>query len=143
MGGVLGVVLIAALVYYFYTQKQKQSQGIGGNDQNATGNNTASTQSASYGTSISQDPNIVARWWQYSEVMKRIQQNLNDTCLSAPKISVDGELGAETIAGIRRLNTNYAQKLASDIEASKQVTQSQADWLLKKCTTSVGSWWLK
>ncbi len=151
IGGALGVLLIAALIYYFfYKSKPKLNAGpkIDGAVKGSVGPPNAQGVQNVYGGGQSYttpatgtpDANIVAQWLQYSDTMKRIQQNLKDTCAVGSGITVDGILGNQTLNAIKGFTSDYGKQIAREIEATKYVTKAQADWLLKPCgTTTVAS----
>lgn len=144
IGAVLGLALIAAVIYYFFYKGKDGNVtfgSIGGGQKGTPKPNTVPTTAPYVPVAITSpsDPNIVARWLQYSEMMKRIQENMNATCLRN-KITADGVLGPQTLTAITNWanNTNSTQgkQIATEITRTQYITRAQADWLVKPCTSS-------
>jgi len=146
-GAVLGIVLIAALLYYFfYKGKGTTNLKLGSGQKKPTGSTQVGGGASSAPNVVyvpaqagTVDANIVARWFQYSDTMKRIQQNLKDTCSVGAGITVDGVLGTQTLNAIKGFQSAYGKQIAAEIESTKYVTKAQADWLLKPCGTGAGT----
>jgi hypothetical protein len=153
---VLGLAFFVAIIYLISrfmgkgassgTGEQKDKKGfLGGGrrseerQQPRVETKTVYVQSGS-GNVASTNPNAVAYMFYENAEVRKVQENLNNTCSHkiGKSIGVDGIIGNETLNAITKINSKGAE-IAQQIRATRYVTREQMDWMLEPCSTKSSS----